>query len=87
MDTVGVGSNEDKGFPIAVFLSLIPWLTFADFSGPVVGITDGETISVMHDGKAEKVRLNGIDCPEKAQAFGQRASSTRQNWHLTRRCW
>jgi endonuclease YncB( thermonuclease family) len=39
----------------------------------VVGITDGDTISVMHNGKAEKIRLNGIDCREKRQPFGQRA--------------
>ena len=45
----------------------------ADFSGQVVGITDGDTISVMHDGEAEKIRLNGIDCPEKGQPFGRRA--------------
>ena len=38
-----------------------------------MGISDGDTIAVMHDGKAEKVRLNGIDCPENGQAFGQRA--------------
>ena len=34
---------------------------------------DGDTIEVMHLGEAERIRLNGIDCPEKAQAFGQRA--------------
>jgi micrococcal nuclease len=45
----------------------------ADFAARVVGISDGDTISVMHDGRAEKVRLNGVDCPEKWQAFGQRA--------------
>ena len=45
----------------------------ADFTGRVVGISDGDTISVLHDGKAEKIRLNGIDCPEKQQPFGQRA--------------
>src|SRR5688500_17714793 len=39
----------------------------------VVGISDGDTISVLHDGKAEKIRLNGIVCSEKRQAFGQRA--------------
>jgi micrococcal nuclease len=39
----------------------------------VVGISDGDTISVMHNGRAEKIRLNGIDCPEKRQAFGQLA--------------
>jgi micrococcal nuclease len=48
-------------------------LLAADFSGRVVGISDGDTISVLHDGRAEKIRLNGIDCPEKRQAFGQRA--------------
>lgn len=45
----------------------------AGFSGQVVGVSDGDTISVLHDGKAEKIRLNGIDCPESHQDFGQRA--------------
>ena len=45
----------------------------SSFQGKVVGVTDGDTISVMRDGKAEKVRLAYIDCPEKRQAFGQKA--------------
>lgn len=45
----------------------------ASFSGQVVGVSDGDTISVMHDGKAEKIRLNGIDCPESHQDFGRQA--------------
>jgi endonuclease YncB( thermonuclease family) len=45
----------------------------ADFSGRVVGISDGDTISVMRDGRAEKVRLHGIDAPEKGQPFSNRA--------------
>jgi endonuclease YncB( thermonuclease family) len=44
-----------------------------DFRGRVVGITDGDIISVMHSGKAEKIRLNGIDCPERGQPFATRA--------------
>src|SRR3990172_3719128 len=44
-----------------------------DFSGRVVGIADGDTLSVMHDGHAVKVRLYGIDAPEKGQAFGNRS--------------
>ena len=38
------------------------------FTGKVVGVSDGDTISVMRGGKAVKVRLYGIDCPEKKQA-------------------
>ena len=54
-------------------LLILPWPAFADFSGRVVGVTDGDTIKVMHNGKAEKIRLHGIDCPEKAQPFGTKA--------------
>ena len=43
------------------------------FSGEVVGVTDGDTIKVIKDGKAVRVRLYGIDCPEKNQAFGTKA--------------
>lgn len=43
------------------------------FTGQVVGVLDGDTIEVLHDKKAVRVRLQGIDCPEKAQAFGNRA--------------
>jgi len=43
------------------------------FTGKVVGVSDGETISVMRVGRAVKVRLHGIDCPEKGQPFGKRA--------------
>lgn len=59
---------------LLVGLVLFPLVARAqDFTGKVVGVSDGDTISVMHKGKAEKVRLNGIDCPESKQAFGQRA--------------
>lgn len=44
-----------------------------EFSGKVVGITDGDTIKVLHDGRETTIRLNGIDCPEASQAFGQKA--------------
>lgn len=36
-----------------------------DFSGPVVSVLDGDTIEVLHSHRAEYIRLNGIDCPEK----------------------
>lgn len=43
------------------------------FIGKVVGVSGGDTISVMRGGRAVKVHLHGIDCPEKGQAFGTRA--------------
>jgi micrococcal nuclease len=44
-----------------------------DWSGVVVGVTDGDTITVLHEGRGEKIRLYGIDTPEKGQAFGKKA--------------
>ncbi len=51
----------------------------ADFTGRVVGVSDGDTITVMHNGKGERIRLHGIDCPEKRQAFGNRAKQFTSN--------
>lgn len=42
-------------------------------SGKVTGVKDGDTIEVLIDGKSETVRLLGIDCPERKQAFGTKA--------------
>lgn len=39
----------------------------------VVRILDGDTIEVSHDRRSERIRLNGIDCPEKGQAYGKKA--------------
>ena len=40
----------------------------------VVGVTDGDTVTVLDAAKAQhKVRLAGIDAPEKAQPFGERS--------------
>lgn len=45
--------------------------------GHVVGVSDGDTITVLDDTKQRHViRLMGIDAPEKAQAFGQRAKQS-----------
>ena len=43
----------------------------ADVSGRVVAVTDGDTIRVLSDDHQEyKVRLTGIDAPERGQPFG-----------------
>ncbi len=43
------------------------------FRGRVVRVIDGDTIEVMHYGRAERVRLQRIDCAERKQAFGSDA--------------
>lgn len=37
----------------------------------VIGIADGDTLTVLHDQRPLKIRLSDIDAPEKRQAFGQ----------------
>lgn len=37
----------------------------------LVGVSDGDTVTVVMDGQQTKIRLYGIDAPEKAQPFGQ----------------
>jgi endonuclease YncB( thermonuclease family) len=52
-------------FPVILSALLyVPLLPGQDFSGRVVGISDGDTISVMRSGRAVRVRLHGIDAPE-----------------------
>ena len=54
----------------ALWCLLAPLLASADqFTGKVVGIADGDTINVLREGKAVKVRLHGIDAPEQAQGW------------------
>jgi len=51
-----------------------PVLGFAaDFTVSVVSVLDGDTIEVLYNHRAERIRLNGIDCPEKGQAYGKKA--------------
>jgi endonuclease YncB( thermonuclease family) len=43
------------------------------FIGKVVGIRTGDRLSVSRNGKVVQVRLYGIACPERRQAFGTQA--------------
>lgn len=44
------------------------------WTGKVVGVSDGDTITVLTEDKQQiKVRIYGVDCPEKGQDFGSKA--------------
>lgn len=54
--------------------ALIPSISYA-WSGEVVHVADGDTITVLKGGERVKVQLYGIDCPEGAQSFGENAKA------------
>lgn len=44
------------------------------FTGKVVNVADGDTVTVLAKGNQQtRIRLYGIDAPEKRQAFGQKS--------------
>ena len=52
----------------------VPILVHAEqFTGTVVGISDGDTISVLRQGKAVQVHLYGVVCPTRGHALGAQA--------------
>lgn len=64
---------------IAVLIRIIVGLIFPfvihAWEGKVVGITDGDTIKVLKDGKQVKIRLASIDCPESGQPWGKKSEA------------
>jgi endonuclease YncB( thermonuclease family) len=62
-------SVSTLGFFISTFSAVLA----LDFTAPVVSVLDGDTIEVLHNRHPERIRLSGIDCPEKGQAYGNNA--------------
>jgi endonuclease YncB( thermonuclease family) len=62
----------------ATFLILFSCsLQAATVQGKVVHVADGDTITVLDATNTQhKIRLQGIDAPEKAQAFGQKSKQS-----------
>lgn len=57
----------------AIALAFSSFSAWADYFAEVVGVADGDTITVLRDRQQIKIRLAQIDAPERAQAFGNRA--------------
>jgi endonuclease YncB( thermonuclease family) len=62
-------------FIFVLFLSNI--VNAKTIEGLVVGVADGDTITVLDQQKnTYKIRLQGIDAPEKKQAFGEKSKQS-----------
>jgi endonuclease YncB( thermonuclease family) len=61
------------GLWLAVSAFLAAPAVAEEFTGRVVGVTDGDTLTVLHARHPATVRLVGVDAPEKRQSYGDRA--------------
>ena len=61
------GGSEELSERIVELLFALAW------SGKVLSVQDGDTITVQRDGEQVRIGLYGIDCPEGGQAFGKKA--------------
>jgi len=58
-------------------LALVSCFVFAGTNDRVIAVADGDSLTVLRDDRQQiKVRLAGIDAPEKAQPFGNRSKQS-----------
>ena len=67
--------------PFLTILTLLFAFTASafEFTGKVVSVADGDTITVLYGKKEYKIRFQHIDCPESSQAFGTKAKQVLSN--------
>lgn len=59
-----------------VLMELSGLLHAETISGRIVGVTDGDTLVLVATNRDQyKIRLSGIDAPEKRQPFGERSKT------------
>lgn len=69
----GVG----RFFSFALLLVVSSWVEAQTLFAEVVGVTDGDTVTVLDETKTqEKLRVAGIDALEKKQPFGEKSKQS-----------
>lgn len=65
---------------LLLFLSLPAFADYLNCPCTVVKVSDGDTVHVLDQSKTKhKIRLAGIDAPEKKQAFGKKSGKNLSN--------
>lgn len=68
-------------FLIFLILFINPNLFAYEVNGKVIGIIDGDSITILDKNKKQQeIRLNGIDAPEMGQEFGKNAKKMLSNF-------
>lgn len=73
----GAGIRMKRILLLALVLGA-SWSLSADtgsFKGKCVLVLDGDTVEVLKNGKPVRIRLDGIDCPEKNEPFAEEAKA------------
>lgn len=71
-----------KKFLTSCFISFFIAISFSlclareNLQGKVISVSDGDTVTILGQSNVQtKIRFYGIDCPEKSQPFGDKATS------------
>ena len=60
---------------VGFLLLLSPSVSFSEqFNGRIIHVADGDTVTLLTESKQKiRIRISGIDAPEKAQPYGNRS--------------
>lgn len=58
---------------IVLIIFILIALNLQAYTGRVIKVIDGDTITILNNNKQIKIRLYGIDAPEKKQPYGNKA--------------
>ena len=72
-DSRAPAASPSRGTGSAAAAAPLPRQRQVETEGTVVRVRDGDSIVVRRGGVGVEVRLEGVDCPELAQAFGRKA--------------
>lgn len=73
MTILGTGFNR-LTLGLGFLTVMIPGVVYAaEFRADVFRVIDGDTLEVRHHGRSERIRVEGIDCPELKQPYGKEA--------------